>query len=351
MNYLSKNKNNIQKQILQWYELNGRKNLPWKTSNIYKIWISEIMLQQTQVKTVIPYYNRFINKYPDINALYNSSLDNILEMWSGLGYYRRAENIHKTASIVKHEYNGLFPTKFKDIIKLPGIGRTTASAILTFSRTARLPILDGNIKRLFARYFFLNTNLTIREQENLLWKISEDLLPIKNSDNFCQALMDLGSLICTKNDPKCSFCPIRNNCKSKLKQNFTIRIHKPKLKKDQKRVYSLFITNKQNCVYLERINFKNLWKGLFSSPLFTNHQQMLIWMKENKLENNLQQDKYNIEHNLSHIKFIFTVYFCQINTNKNITENREYWYNLSNIKCAIPKFQDKIINLYREKYG
>ncbi len=351
MNYLSKNKNRIQTNIFKWYELYGRKDLPWKTLDIYKIWISEIMLQQTQVKTVIPYYKKFINKYPDINSLSNSSLNDVLTIWSGLGFYRRAENIFKTALIIKDKYNGVFPKKYKDIIALPGIGRTTASAILTFSRNDKLPILDGNIKRLFSRFFYINKNLPLKELENILWNISEDLLPLKNTDNFAQALMDLGSLICTKNSPKCSYCPLNKSCLSNAKQDFVLKFNKKPLKKIEKKIWSIFIINQNDNIYLKEISLKNLWSGLYSSPIFEREQQMLLWIKNNQLENYLRKDKYDFQHQLSHINIMFIVSFCSINSNKMISENKDYWYNLSNIKCGIPRFQDKIINLYREKYG
>ena len=140
----------IQQAILAWYDLHGRHSLPWKVKNIYKIWISEIMLQQTQVKTAIPYFKTFIKKYPSLKKLCEAKLNDILKLWSGLGYYRRAENIFKTAQIIKSKYNGIFPKQYNALLQLPGIGRTTASAILTFAKMDNLPILDGNIKRLLS---------------------------------------------------------------------------------------------------------------------------------------------------------------------------------------------------------
>ena len=179
----------LRKKILQWYDKNGRKLLPWKTNDIYKIWISEVMLQQTQVKTVIPFYKKFIKRYPTLKSLSNATLDDIFNLWSGLGFYRRAENIYKTSQIIKNSFMNKFPTNYDDVIKLPGIGRTTASAILTFSDNDNLPILDGNIKRLLSRIYMIDTSNYSSQTEKDLWLYSEKMLPDVRAADFIQGLM------------------------------------------------------------------------------------------------------------------------------------------------------------------
>ncbi|XBC40215.1 MAG: hypothetical protein U0T62_02570 [Buchnera aphidicola (Nurudea ibofushi)] len=206
--------------VLNWYHTNGRKHLPWKiTNNPYKIWISEIMLQQTQVNSVIPYYNKFIQIFPNINILAHTSIDKILNIWSGLGYYTRAHNVHNTSKIVVKNYNGIFPNHFSDIIKLPGIGRTTAGAILSFGFNLYGCILDGNIKRLLLRYF----NISFKKKEPIekkLWNIIKFITPIYNTSKFNQAIIDIGSLICLKSKPKCKICPLIKTCLSFKNDNW-----------------------------------------------------------------------------------------------------------------------------------
>ncbi|MBZ2279400.1 A/G-specific adenine glycosylase, partial [Buchnera aphidicola] len=182
--------------ILNWYHINGRKNLPWqKDKTLYKIWISEIMLQQTTVKTVIPYFQKFLKKFPNIHILSSSTLDEILYLWSGLGYYTRARNIYQTSQIIKKKYKGEFPKEFSNIIQLPGIGKSTAGSILSFSLNYFFPILDGNIKRVLMRYYGIHPNIKTTKIQKELWKIIAIKTPLHNTGKFNQAMIDLGSLI------------------------------------------------------------------------------------------------------------------------------------------------------------
>lgn len=206
--------------VLNWFHTFGRKTLPWQIKkNPYKVWISEIMLQQTQVNTVIPYYYKFIETFPNIKTLSNSSLNSVLNLWSGLGYYARARNIYKTANIIQKNFDGQFPNNFVDIIKLPGIGRSTAGAILSFGFNFYSSILDGNIKRVLIRYYSININE--KNIEKKLWKIIESITPIYNTDKFNQALMDIGSLVCLKKNPKCNICPLNKKCYSLQNKNWS----------------------------------------------------------------------------------------------------------------------------------
>ncbi len=209
-------KSQIQTKLLQWYKKNGR-NLPWrKTRDSYAIWVSEIMLQQTRVVTVIPYYQKFLKSFPTVRHLAKADLLKVLKVWEGLGYYSRARNLHRASQIVLNRFRGIIPNSLKDLLSLPGIGRSTAGAILSFAFQKEAPILDGNAKRVISRLFTVSGNPAEGKTEDLLWKISESLVPKGFSNPFNQALMDLGSMFCTPKEPGCDQCPLGQYCKASL---------------------------------------------------------------------------------------------------------------------------------------
>jgi len=206
-------KRKIQQRLIRWFEKNAR-DLPWrKTKDPYAIWVSEIMLQQTQVPTVIPYYQKFLKSFPTVRHLAKANLSEILKVWEGLGYYSRARNLHRSSKIVLNHFHGKIPDNLKDLLSLPGIGRSTAGAILSFAHNKDAPILDGNAKRVLSRLFAISGSLKERKAEQLLWHTSESLLPKGHSNSFNQALMDLGAMLCIPKDPQCPRCPLRNLCK------------------------------------------------------------------------------------------------------------------------------------------
>ena len=206
-------KSKIQIQLLRWFKKNGR-DLPWrKTQDPYAIWVSEIMLQQTQVDTVIPYYQKFLKSFPTVHHLAKANLSKILKVWEGLGYYSRARNLHRASKIIVNHFQGKIPNNLRDLLSLPGIGRSTAGAILSFAYNKEAPILDGNVKRVLSRLFAISGSKA--KTERLLWGISEFLIPKGRSNPFNQALMDLGSMLCTPKDPQCPHCPLQNFCKGK----------------------------------------------------------------------------------------------------------------------------------------
>ncbi len=209
-------KKRIQTNLLQWFKKNKR-NLPWrKTKNPYAIWVSEIMLQQTQVATVVPYFQKFLKTFPTILQLAKSDLSKVLKTWEGLGYYSRARNLHRASQIILTHFRGEIPDNLKDLLSLPGIGRSTAGAILSFAFHKDTPILDGNAKRVLSRLFVISGSQGERKTEQLLWKISESLIPKGYSNPFNQALMDLGSMVCTPKDPQCPKCPLHHFCKGSV---------------------------------------------------------------------------------------------------------------------------------------
>jgi A/G-specific adenine glycosylase len=206
-------KTQIQKRLLQWFKKNSR-DLPWRqTRDPYAIWVSEIMLQQTQVDTVIPYYHRFLKAFPTVKQLADAALSRVLKLWEGLGYYSRARSLCTASRIIAEEFHGCIPDNSKDLLSLPGIGRYTTGAILSIAHNQRAPILDGNVKRVLSRLFAVSGNPSERKTEELLWGISASLVPEKRSGDFNEALMDLGAMVCTPKDPQCMKCPLRELCR------------------------------------------------------------------------------------------------------------------------------------------
>jgi len=197
--------------LIAWHAKSGRHHLPWqKSKDPYAVWVSEIMLQQTQVTTVIDYYNRFMKKFPTIKALALADEEEVMKLWSGLGYYRRARFLHEGAQMIVEEMEGNFPSEFELMMKIPGIGRSTAGAIAAFSFNQKKAILDGNVKRVLSRYFLITEWTGLPKTEKKLWDYAESLLPNKNIDTYTQALMDLGATLCNKK-PQCHVCPLKKN--------------------------------------------------------------------------------------------------------------------------------------------
>jgi A/G-specific adenine glycosylase len=206
------NRAKIHKTLLGWFGRHAR-DLPFRqTKDPYRIWLSEIMLQQTQVKTVIPYYERFLKKLPTLQALAEAKLDTVLKLWQGLGYYTRAKSLHKAAKIIVENHGGQFPHTFEDILALPGIGHYTAGAIGSIAFSLRKPVLDGNVIRVLCRWFAIEENPADAKVREKLWRIAEELLPAKNCGDWNQSLMELGSEICTPKNPLCNQCPVQQFC-------------------------------------------------------------------------------------------------------------------------------------------
>ncbi|MBS0396359.1 MAG: A/G-specific adenine glycosylase, partial [Proteobacteria bacterium] len=200
-------------RLLAWYERHGRHDLPWQRDRSpYRVWVSEVMLQQTQVATVIPYYERFMGRFPDVAALAAAPLDEVLHHWSGLGYYARARHLHRAAACLVAEHGGELPASVEALTALPGIGRSTAGAILALARDERHPILDGNVKRVLARWFGIEGFPGQPRVAALLWELSERVTPSRRAADYTQAVMDLGATLCTRSRPRCSECPVGADC-------------------------------------------------------------------------------------------------------------------------------------------
>jgi len=258
----------FQQKILSWFAKNGRKDLPWqKDTTPYRTWISEIMLQQTQVKTVIPYFERFMKQFPSIKKLAEAKLDDVLHLWTGLGYYARARNLHRAAQKIVKEHHGHFPTDLDTIQSLPGIGRSTAGAIAAFSLNQSAPILDGNVKRVLIRYHAIKTLPTEAQTLAQLWKLAENYTPAKNISSYTQAMMDLGALICTRNNPNCTACPLEPSCLAHQQRcENTLPMRQKKKKLPLRKTIFLLLKNKENEILLEKQPPVGIWGGLWCPP-------------------------------------------------------------------------------------
>ena len=252
--------------IIKWHKKFGRHDLPWqKSKDPYHVWVSEIMLQQTQVVTVISYYQKFITKFKTIKALAEASEDLVLSMWSGLGFYSRARNLHAASIMIMKEYSGHFPDNFQDMIKLPGIGRSTAGAILAFCFNKPYPILDGNVKRVLSRVYGITTPINNSSTEKKLWLISEKNLPKKNIDIYTQAIMDFGATLCIPKRPICNICPITQSCVAYVNGLATQIPKKNPVKKNEIKKTHFYIYEYQKQVFLVK-NRSGVWNGLWLPP-------------------------------------------------------------------------------------
>jgi len=258
---------NFSVNLITWQQSHGRHTLPWQnTRDPYAIWVSEIMLQQTRVSAVIPYYQRFMARFPIVASLAIADEDEVLQHWSGLGYYSRARNLHRAAQEVMQIHGGRFPQDFKTIQALPGIGRSTAAAVAVFAFGQRQPILDGNVKRVFARCFGIEGWPGQPAVEKRLWALAETLLPESNIEIYTQGLMDLGATLCTRSKPDCDDCPLRAECVAR-RDNRIMQLPAARPRKiiPQKQTVMLLLRN-GNEVMLEKRPPTGIWGGLWSLP-------------------------------------------------------------------------------------
>ena len=352
-------KEEIQAKLLEWFKKNKR-DLPWrKTRDPYAIWVSEILLQQTQVKTVIPYYKRFLKSFPTVHYLAKSDLSKVLKVWEGLGYYSRARNLHRASKIVLNHFHGRIPDNLKDLLSLPGIGRSTAGAILSFAFHKEAPILDGNAKRVLSRLFALSGNPGENKTEKLLWKISESLIPRGHSNPFNQGLMDLGSMLCTPKDPLCPRCPLRDLCKGRASGE-PERFPTKKTKKKIPRIEAMAAVFQQNGkVLLKQRPAKGLLGGLWDFPNWRiEGNQRLSLRLRSRLRNTIKKETgMNVEvkesigtfrQTFSHFKLTVQVFHCHpLNGKVN-----GKWVPVRNLRLfPMSRIHRKIAEMINEKGG
>jgi A/G-specific adenine glycosylase len=255
-------------RLLNWFHRHGRHDLPWqKDRSAYRVWVSEIMLQQTQVNTVIPYFERFIQNFPDIDTLAHASNDEVMLHWAGLGYYSRARNLHQAAQIILQDHDGKFPEEYEQVLALPGIGPSTAGAILAQALGQRHAILDGNVKRVLARHEAISGWPGQTPVAKQLWLSAERYTPQEEIVDYTQAIMDLGATVCTRSSPECTRCPLAEDCKAYQVDRVDEFPGKKARKKIPVRTKRLLIIRNQHGHYLmEKRPPSGIWGGLWSLP-------------------------------------------------------------------------------------
>jgi A/G-specific adenine glycosylase len=331
-------------RLLNWFDEHGRKDLPWQINKTpYRVWVSEIMLQQTQVTTVIDYYLRFMESFPDVKALAQAEEDKVLEHWAGLGYYARARNLHKAAKQVFFELNGDFPEDIEGLSALPGIGRSTAGAIRSIAHQKYAPILDGNVKRVLCRYHAIETWSGERATEQKLWQLADEHTPEARCDDYTQAIMDLGATLCKRSKPECERCPMQTSCLAfKTEQQFALPVSKPKKAIPQKQTWALLIEADES-ILLEKRPPSGIWGGLYSlpeAPSKLTPKELVNYCSEKLgVKVDFIEKHQSIHHTFSHYKLeIKPIKFKLIANKHEIRSNASYnWLNQQKINSvALP---------------
>ena len=265
--------------MVEWQRRQGRQHLPWQhTRDPYRVRLSEIMLQQTQVSTVLDYYPRFLQRFPDVASLACAPQDDVLALWSGLGYYSRARNLHRCAQEVMERFGGTFPKSAQDLVSLPGIGRSTAAAIAAFCFDERVSILDGNVKRVLSRVLAYDADLAVAAHERALWSLAEQLLPEQAADMpaYTQSLMDVGATLCQPRKTQCGLCPVQPVCAAHAQDRpLVYPVKTRKLKRSSATMWLLWAVNAQGQVWLQQRPAQGIWAGLYSLPVFDDETGLL----------------------------------------------------------------------------
>lgn len=317
--------------VLAWYEVHGRKHLPWQ-QNItpYRVWVSEIMLQQTQVTTVIPYYERFMMSFPDVHALAAATQDDVLHHWTGLGYYARGRNLHKCALTIVNEHGGEFPRSVEELSALPGIGRSTAGAIASISMGIRAPILDGNVKRVLTRFYAISGWPGTTAVEKQLWEIATRLTPDHSHQQYTQAMMDLGATLCSRSKPACGICPLQPDCQGFAEGNPTQYPNsKPKKEKPVKDTVMLMIENPAGELLLRQRPQSGIWGGLWSFPEVSSTRDALVHLQKETGHTDADITILDtFRHTFSHYHLDITpVHIRTLRDNATVQQDTAHWYN------------------------
>lgn len=320
--------------LLAWFKIHGRHDLPWQQNPTpYRVWVSEIMLQQTQVITVIDYYQRFMEQFSSIELLARASVDEALNLWSGLGYYARGRNLHGCAQRVVQKYQGVFPGTVEELSSLPGIGRSTAGAILSLSMQTRATILDGNVKRVLTRFHAVEGfpgDSLINQQ---LWDLAEQQTPTEHFTEYTQAIMDLGATLCTRHKPACGRCPVSAHCQAYAQSRTHEFPYTKKTKaRPKKSTQMLIIQNSQGHLYLEKRPPAGIWGGLWSFPECADAEEIAAWCwQQLNAEIITTQALPVIKHVFSHFELAIQpmLLTIEIKANQVMESGDKIWYNIS----------------------
>ena len=327
--------------LLSWYHQHGRHNLPWQQNiSAYRVWVSEIMLQQTQVATVIDYFNRFMSRFPQVEDLAKAELDEVLHFWTGLGYYARARNLHKTAQQIMLQHKGKFPVSQAELEALPGIGRSTAGAIRAIAQGQVASILDGNVKRVLARVHEVQGYPGATAVSKALWLLAEQHTPTKETNHYTQAIMDLGATVCTRKNPRCGECPLAHLCAS-YQNGTTADYPNPKPKKDKpvRNARFFVISQPSGAALLEQMPLNGLWGGLWTPPqrpADTPIQSMLndVGISSSNIRRTHIAPEFR--HTFTHYHLMIEPIYVYLNeTTTNVADSdRQRWYHPKELKAG-----------------
>lgn len=336
-------------RIVSWQLEHGRQHLPWQhTTDPYRIWLSEIMLQQTQVSTVLGYYERFLERFPTVGTLAAADQDEVMPYWAGLGYYARARNLHKCAQTVQTLYNGQFPTQSDILATLPGIGPSTAAAIAAFSVGERAPIMDGNVKRVFCRYFGVYGPTHLRATEKQLWSLAHQVLELApnslNMSAYTQGQMDLGAQVCTRGQPNCERCPLQQGCYALAHQAQTeLPTPKPRPKQDERDCHMLIWQQNNRVLVVQRPN-QGIWGGMLSLPQFETAAELQQFLLNHHLINTPVQKMASFTHVFSHFKLHISPWWLQTQHTLYEPKSNELWLNCNAVaEAALPAPVSKLL--------
>ncbi|MEI7455624.1 MAG: A/G-specific adenine glycosylase [Nitrosomonadales bacterium] len=323
--------------LIAWQRIHGRHDLPWQRADPYLIWLSEIMLQQTQVVTVIPYYQRFIASFPTIAALADASEEQVLAHWSGLGYYARGRNLHRAAQLIVAQHDGEFPRQFELILALPGIGRSTAAAICALAYQQNRAILDGNVRRVLARYCGIYGSPAIKSVEAQLWVQAEALLPANEIGRYTQALMDMGATLCTRSRPKCALCPVQIDCVAH-QTGCVADLPTPRQRRVvPERAAHFLLLMAGDDVFMARRAAAGIWGGLWCFPQFDDEAAAKRWCVQHGVEG--QCDALaSFTHIFTHFKLHITpLLVCLPSKPWQVIQKNGAWMSLNEaLAAAIP---------------
>ena len=319
-------------RLLAWFARAGRHELPWQRQRaLYPIWVSEIMLQQTQVATVIPYYRRFMARFPNVAMLAAAPLDDVLHEWSGLGYYARARNLHRAAQEIRDRHDGDVPDDLAALVELPGVGRSTAAAILALACDVRQPILDGNVKRVLARWFGVEGYPGSARVAAALWSLSDAVTPTRRAADYTQAIMDLGATVCTARNPDCGGCPVREGCTARATgRTAELPAARPARARPRRRVVWL-VLRAGDAVLLARRPPRGVWGGLWGFPEFgTRRLATTAWRLRGGRSAAQLESLGLIRHAFTHFELEIEPLFCEVGdgAGRAMQVTGETWYNL-----------------------
>jgi A/G-specific adenine glycosylase len=346
----------IAPRLLAWHAQAGRHDLPWQRDrNAYRVWVSEVMLQQTQVSTVIPYFERFMRRFPHVRALADAPDDEVLHLWTGLGYYARARNLVRAARIVRDSYGGEFPRTIEAVVELPGIGRSTAGAILALSDDQRHAILDGNVKRVLARYYAIEGAPDEAATIARLWEMADANTPAKGVATYTQAIMDLGATVCTRGQPGCDACPLERDC---LAHATGREVEFPAAKSQRaarKQKHAVMVVAKRaGKVLLVQRPPSGIWGGLWCLPEFGDRESAAAFVTDELGVVGETRSLPDIEHSFTHFDLVITPIVARCRGVSRVRDSGTLWYDLEEparvgLPAPIQKLLGRLVGSLTEK--